>query len=64
MSVAQLLDDVSEVDDPVDSTDEMLDVKVIEDLATLRLLSDPLRLRLIDCTPHGRARVAGPPSNL
>jgi DNA-binding transcriptional ArsR family regulator len=44
MSVAQLLDevpdDVAELDIP--------DVKVIDDLATLRLLSDPLRLRLIE----------------
>src|SRR5262245_31172041 len=40
MSVAQLLDEVPETDVEY----EMLDVKVIDDLATLRLLSDPLRL--------------------
>ena len=44
MSVAQLLEEVPEVD----GVDGILDVKVIEDLATLRLLSDPLRLRLIE----------------
>jgi DNA-binding transcriptional ArsR family regulator len=45
MSVAQLLDEVPAV--PEDDY-EILDVKVIDDLATLRLLSDPLRLRLIE----------------
>ena len=40
MSVAHLLDE--------EAPDTMLDVKVIDDLATLRLLSDPLRLRLIE----------------
>src|ERR1044072_9352831 len=40
MSVAQLLDE--------EAPDTMLDVKVIDDLATLRLLSDPLRLQLIE----------------
>ncbi len=44
MSMAQLLDEV----EPVDVEATMLDVKVIDDLATLRLLSDPLRLRLIE----------------
>jgi DNA-binding transcriptional ArsR family regulator len=45
MSVAQLLDEIPE--DEAESL-EIPDVKVIEDLATLRLLSDPLRLRLIE----------------
>lgn len=44
MSVAQLLDEAPAVPDE----DVTPDVKIIEDLATLRLLSDPLRLRLIE----------------
>lgn len=44
MSVTQLLDEVSALE-PEEPTP---DVKVIDDLATLRLLSDPLRLRLIE----------------
>lgn len=47
MSVAQLLDEVPDVSDD-DVNGDIPDVKVIEDLATLRLLSDPLRLRLIE----------------
>jgi DNA-binding transcriptional ArsR family regulator len=43
MSMTQLLDEVPAVPD-----DAVPDVKIIEDLATLRLLSDPLRLRLIE----------------
>ncbi|HUR76638.1 MAG TPA: helix-turn-helix domain-containing protein [Acidimicrobiales bacterium] len=44
--MTQVLDDAPAANElaPV----EMLDVKVIDDLATLRLLSDPLRLRLIE----------------
>jgi DNA-binding transcriptional ArsR family regulator len=41
MSVAEILDDA-----PAQA--EVADVHVIDDLATLRLLSDPLRLRLIE----------------
>jgi DNA-binding transcriptional ArsR family regulator len=44
MSVTQLLDDLPAAPDD----DVVPDVKIIEDLATLRLLSDPLRLRLIE----------------
>ena len=44
MTMTQLLDEVP----PVPEDDAVADVKVIEDLATLRLLSDPLRLRLIE----------------
>jgi DNA-binding transcriptional ArsR family regulator len=43
MTMTQLLDDPAVPDDDV-----VPDVKIIEDLATLRLLSDPLRLRLIE----------------
>jgi DNA-binding transcriptional ArsR family regulator len=43
MSVTQLLDGPAVPEDDV-----VPDVKIIEDLATLRLLSDPLRLRLIE----------------
>jgi DNA-binding transcriptional ArsR family regulator len=42
MSVAELLDDAPA------QVAEVADVHVIDDLATLRLLSDPLRLRLIE----------------
>jgi DNA-binding transcriptional ArsR family regulator len=44
MSMTQLLDEVSAENVP----EPIPDVKVIDDLATLRLLSDPLRLRLIE----------------
>ena len=44
MSVAQLLDEAPSASE----TDVVPDVEIIEDLATLRLLSDPLRLRLIE----------------
>jgi DNA-binding transcriptional ArsR family regulator len=44
MTMTQLLDEVRAAPD----TDVVPDVKIIEDLATLRLLSDPLRLRLIE----------------
>jgi len=40
MSLAQVLDE--------EAPEAMLDVKVIDDLATLRLLSDPLRRGLIE----------------
>jgi DNA-binding transcriptional ArsR family regulator len=42
MSVAEILDDAPA------QVAEVADVHVIDDLATLRLLSDPLRLRLIE----------------
>ncbi len=50
MSVAQMLDE-----EAPDGT--MLDVKVIDDLATLRLLSDPLRRALIEKLGEGPTTV-------
>jgi DNA-binding transcriptional ArsR family regulator len=44
MTMTQLLDELPSVPE----VDVVPDVKIIEDLATLRLLSDPLRLRLIE----------------